>query len=59
MNNISGTVLVKRMGEAIQELQQEHGVSEEDCKESFPHHRFGGPLNHREKTEDANLRWKN
>lgn len=31
-DNISATVLVKRMGEAIQELHQEHGVSEESLK---------------------------
>ena len=35
-NNISGTALVQRMGEAIQELHQEHGVSEEGLKGVLP-----------------------
>ena len=51
-DSISRTALVEKMGEAIQELHQEHGVSEE-C---FPHHGLGGPLNRREKTEVASLR---
>lgn len=35
-DNISGTVLVERMGEAIKELHQEHGVSEEGLKGVLP-----------------------
>ena len=43
-NNISGTVLVKRMGEAIQEqLHHEHGASEEGLQGVLSHHGFGGP----------------
>ena len=48
---------MERTGEAIQELDHEHGVSEEGLQGVLPP--IMGSVGLREKMEDANLRCKN